>query len=323
MKANKLYHTILWFLALSCILSCSSDDESNGDDSINFRVKEITETYVNSYSDRHNKSVLLYNNELLTEIIEYEREDSTWEEEYKSELIYEGEWVSVKDFEKEGGIWVEDQNWSIRMKIVNDRIEILEYSDDNQAVFNYSGDKLIAIQQFYDGESDFKIEFNYTGNDLQETIAYYYEEGSWKASMRYKLSYVDGKMMQIMSAYYDNESWQDSEKQVFTYSGNNIIKIEYYYWYNESWEPSSNKLHFEYNSDGLLITEREEYSDQYSYVKEYLYEEGRGNFKIFMGINYYNFSYPTPQKPSIKVLASETYFDKSLIQRFLVKGLPN
>jgi len=329
MKTNSLFRTVLCFLALSCVLSCSKDDEPGGDvDPITFRVKEILSTYTdNSVVEEEGKLILSYNNELLIEIIEYEKENGTWEEEYKSELNYEGDWVNIRDFEKEGGIWVEDQDWNMRVKIVNGRIEIQEStydSDVHQTVFNYTGDKLISIQEFYDGVNEYKLEFSYNDVDLQEVIEYYYQEGNWMAVMKFQFSYSEGQLTQSISSYFNNDTWQVSEKYEYFYSVDKLVKIDEYYWINNSWENYGRSTNFEYNDEGLLVSEREMYSEGgNSRLQKYLYEEGRGNLKLFMEINYYNYNYPTPQKPVGKVKAVDVGHDRSFINKLLLKRLLN
>jgi len=325
MKTNNIFRTVLCILALSCLLSCTNDDEPSGDvDSITFRVKEILSTYTdNSVVEEEEKLILSYNNELLIEIIEYEKENGTWEEEYKSEINYQGDWVNIIDFEKEGGIWVEDQDWNMRLKIVNGRIEIAESTSDSnvyETVYNYSGDKLISIQEFYDGVNEYKMEFSYNGDNPQEVIEYHFQEENWIAVMKIEYNYSEGQLTQVISSYFNNESWQVSEKQEYIYSSDRVVKIDEYYWMNNNWENFGRSTNFEYNNEGLLVSEREIYSEGgNSRLQEYLYEEGRGNLKLFMEINYYNYNYPTPQKFPRKTKAVDVGHDKSFLNKFLLK----
>lgn len=329
MKTNNIFRTVLCILALSCALSCNNDDDPSGDvDNKAFRVKEVLSTYTdNSVIEEEGKSVLSYNNEVLIEIIEYEKENGTWEEEYKSELNYQGEWVDIINFNKEGDKWVEDQNWNMTMKIVNGRIEITKSTSDSnvyETVYNYSGDKLISIKESYDGVDEYRMEFSYNGDNPQELIEYYFQEGNWIAVMKVQYNYSEGQLTQIISSYFNNENWQFSEKYEYFYSGDKLVKIDEYMWTGENWENYGRNTNFEYNSEGLLVSEREMYSEGgNSSLQEYLYEEGRGNLKLFMEINYYNYYYPTPQKPVIKPLASGTDYDKAFTHKFLLKSQLN
>lgn len=328
MKTNNLFYTVLCFIALSCILSCSNDDEPSEDvNTKTFRVKEITSFYTDNNAEIYDdKSILFYNNERLTEIIEYEKENGIWEEEYKSELIYDGDWVAIIDFDKEGDIWVENENWNMRMKIVNGRIEITESNSDSnvhQTVFNYTGDKLISIQEYYDGINDYKMEFSYNGDNLQETIEYYNQDGTWQAIMKLQYSYLDGKLTQSIGSYFNNEDWQNSEKYEYEYLIDKLVTIYRYSWNEGNWDEHDSQTDFEYNNEGLLVSQRETYWDGNSWGQKYLYEEGQGNLKLFMDINYYNYNYPTPQKPAGKVKAFDAPNNKQFINKYLLNRLLN
>jgi len=326
MKINNIFCTVMCILTLSCVLSCDKDDETGGDFETNtFRVKEIItfDTY-NSVVEEE-KSVLSYINELLTEVIGYEKENGTWIEEYKSELNYQGDWVNVKDYDKEGGMWVEE-NYEFRFKVVNGRLEETQQNYGNETysvVLNYSGDKLISIQEFENGVNDNKAEFIYDGDELQEVRGYYYD-GSWELQRKEQFNYSGGRLANVISSYYYNENWEFEEKNEYSYSGDKVIQIDEYYWSNNSWE-TGDSTYFEYNSEGLLVSRRTSYSDDEYWETAFIYEEGRGNLKLFMEINnyYYNYNYPTPQKPTGKTKAIGTRNNKSFKGKLPLSSLFN
>lgn len=304
----------MFVLAMSFI-SCSKDD---GDGTIlgtkNFRAKEIRWNDIYGSSTYEGKSVLSYTGEKLSEVIDYDKENGVWLENYKYDISYQGDWVYFKEYYREVNSWVEESYSSFRIKIIDGKFLEEEYTysgEIDRYIYTYSGNKLVSIENFYNGELGWKDELIYNGDQIQEYRGYSSNNGVLEFEEKSEFTYSDGKLTQVIDYYNNNAVWVKQVKYVYLYSGNQVIQIDAYDW-NNSWEPDGSE-YFSYNSDGLLESISEEYGDG-SWEEHYTYEAGRGNLKLLQSDGEWNdkFNYPTLQKPIKNTKAKSMPYNKSI-----------
>ena len=307
MKTKQFITGILSILTIYCFTltftGCNSDDDDdddNGPTTVAYRIAEIVSTDIYDSNLYEDKDLYNYINERLTEVIDLDKENGIWVENRKIEYEYDGDWVSSKRYNKEGDNWEEeDMMSSEQIKIVKGKVLEIRYTYSNDVyseVFTYSGDKLITIESFDNGEIDYKYVFTYNGENLQEVIEYYYNEGVEEMDYKYEFSYVNGNLTEMLESYFNNGVWEYHYKYVYLYSGNKVIQINDYDYYNDSWQLDDSE-YFSYNSLGLLESISES-GEGWTWEQIYTYEEGIGNYRLLQGDGgYYDiFNYPTAQR---------------------------
>jgi hypothetical protein len=326
MKTKQFITGIFSILIMYCFTltftGCSSDDDGGTDEptTVAFRVAEKVSTEISSSNIYEDKSIYNYIDERLIEIIQLDRENGVWIEDRKTEFEYQDDWVYSNRYYKEGDNWVQqDMQSSEQLKIVNGKIMEIKYTYMNYVssqVFTYSGDQLIKIESFENGELEYKYVCTYSGENLEEVLEYDYDNGVEEMDYKYEFFYTNGQLTEIIEFNYNNGVWENSDKTTYSYSGNKVIQIDDYDYYNDSWELDDSE-YFSYNSLGLLESISES-GDGWTWEEIYTYEEGIGNYKLLQGDGgYYEiFNYPTAQR------TSETYESpnarKFSLKRFLL-----
>ncbi len=306
MKTKRFITGILSILIMFCFtqtfIGCNNDDGGDGDDptTVAFRVTEKVSTEISGSYIYEDKDLYNYLDELLIEIIDLDKEEGLWVEDRKTVFDYQGDWVYSTRYEKDGDNWVE-QNYgsSESMKIVKGKVLEIKYTYSNdiyRTVFTYDVNKIVKVENLYNGELNYKYVFTYNGGDLVEVVEYDYNDGVEELEDKYELSYSGGNLSEILRSYYNNGEWMNSDKDVYLYSGNKVIQIDDYDYYNDTWELEYSE-YFSYNSLGLLETVSES-GEGWTWEEVYTYEEGIGNYRLLQGDGawYYIHNYPTPQR---------------------------
>ena len=327
MKTKQRITVVLSMFTIFCLAlfftGCSSDDDGDreGETTVAYRVAESVSTEISGSNIYEDKSIYNYLDERLIEIIELDKENGLWMEDRKTEFEYEGDWVYSTRYYKEGGGWIEqNMQSSEQLKIVNGKVVEIKYSSMNYVsleVFTYSGDKLIEIERFVNGELNDKYVFTYNGDNLNNVIEYYYNYGIEEMDSKYEFYYVNGQLTELLGFYFDNGVWESYDKNVYFYSGNKVIQIDDYDYYNDSWELDDSEF-YGYNSEGLLESISES-GEGWTEEEIYTYEEGIGNYRLLQGDGgYYDiFNYPTAQRGAdAKVIPDERKFN---LKRFLFR----
>mgnify|MGYP001050956534 CR=1 FL=1 len=291
MKTKQFITGMLSILTIYCFTltftGCSNDDDGDGDEPaiVAYRVTEKNSTQVSGSILYEGKDLYNYIDERLTEIIDLDKENGIWVEDRKTEYEYDGDWVTSKRYNKEGDSWVpQDMMSSEQVKIVTGRVMEIKYTSLNyvsRQVFTYSGGKLITIEDFRNGELNYKYVCTYTGENLMEVIEYEYDDGVEEFDYKYEFSYVNGNLTEMLESYFNNGVWEYDDKNVYLYSGNKVIQIDDYDYYNDSWQLDDTE-YFSYNSLGLLESISES-GEGWTWEEMYTYEEGIGNYKLLKG----------------------------------------
>jgi hypothetical protein len=324
MKTKQLITGVFSILAMSCFTltftGCSNDDDGERQTTVAYRVAEILSTETSGSNLYEDKTLYTYIDERLTEVINLDKENGTWEDDRKTEFEYNGDWVSSTRYDKEGNDWVyQDMQSSQEMKIVNGKVMEIRESSFNYSyreVFTYSGDKIINVDRFYNGELHYKLVITYNGDNLDEIIEYDYDNGTEELDYKYEFSYTNGNLTEVLGFYYGEGVWNNSDRDVYTYSGNKVTKIDDYDYYNDSWELDDSE-YYTYNSMGLLESISES-GQGWTWEEIYTYEDGIGNYKLLYGDGgYYDvFNYPTAQRMSETSAGADDR--KFNIKRFLL-----
>ena len=306
MKTKQFITGIFSILIIFCFaltfIGCNSDDDGDSDDptTVTYRVAEIVNTEISGSNIYVDKDIYSYIDNRLMEVINLDKENGVWEEDRKTEFEYDGDWVSSTRYYKEGGDWVyQNMQSSNQIKIVNGKVTEIKNTYLNyvyREVFTYSGDKIMKVEYFENGELDEKYVCTYIGENLDEIIEYNYYNGVEELDRKYEFSYVNGNLSEVLRLSYDNGDWENSDKDVYLYSGNKVIQIDDYDYNNDNWELDDSE-NFSYNSQGLLESISES-GDGWSEEEIYTYEEGIGNYRLLYGdAGYYEvFNYPNAQR---------------------------
>lgn len=289
--------TYLLILLGFVITSCDKDDD--GPTKNSHRLKQVI------YGDEEygNKYVYFYENEKVTEILSYDKNQSgDWEDEgkttceysdnlitsitseyvlgilepyYKEEIILENnKWKERIVYYYEGGSW--EKSWGVK--------------------FTYEGNLLVLVEETdYDGSEtyQYKGEFSYIDNKVSEYLGYEYYGDKWQIDDKETVSYEDGKISIWMDYDLDeNDQWEESSKDKYYYIGDNCSKIEWYYYDNYEdlgWELEGFET-FLYNENNYIIK-----SVDGDWETVYEYEEGNGNISSFLSPWESLNSYPSPK----------------------------
>lgn len=324
MKTKQFITGMLSILTMFCFTltftGCNGDDDGDDSTTVAYRVSEVVSTEISGSNLYEDKTLYNYVDERLTEAINLDKENGIWEEDRKTEFEYEGDWVTSSRYDKEGDDWVyQSMQGSEEMKIVNGKVMEIKYTSFNYSsreVFTYSGDKIIKVERFFNGELSEKYVITYNGENLDEIIEYDYNEGIEEFDYKYEFSYANGTLSEVLRFYFDNGVWENYGKDVYLYSGNKVIQIDDYDYNNDSWELDDSE-YFTYNSQGLLETISES-GEGWTWEEIYTYEEGIGNYRLLYGDGgYYDvFNYPNAQRMGETIASpDDRKFD---IKRFLL-----
>lgn len=329
MKAKQLITGIFSILIMFCFaltfIGCNSDDDGDSDDptTVTYRVTERIDTEISGSNIWEDKDTYSYLNNLLIEVIDHDKENGIWVEDRKTEFVYDGDWVTSTRYNKEGDDWVyQDMQSTNQIKIVNGKIVEVKNTYMNyvyREVFTYSGDKIIKVEFFDDGELDEKYVCTYNGEQIDEIIEYEYDDGFEEIDRKYEFSYANGNLSEVLRLYYDNGVWINSDLDKYIYSGGKVIQIDDYDYnsFNDTWELDGSE-NFSYNSNGLLESISESGSG-WTEEEIFTYEEGKGNYRLLYGdAGYYDvFNYPNAQRMS--EASASTDDRKSNIIQFLTR----
>ncbi len=306
MKTKQFITGILSFLTIYCFTlaftGCSSDDDGDGQTTVAYRVTEIINTEISGSDIYEEKELYNYIDERLSEVIDLDKENGSWEEDRKTVYEYDGDWLYSKRYYKEGDDWVEQSMGSTEgIKIVNGKVVEIKYTNpfmsySYKSIFTYNGDKLVKIESFRNEELDERYVFTYDGGNLKEAIEYEYNNGTEEMDHKYEFSFSGDKLTEILAFYYNDGVWENSDREVYLYSGNKVIQIDDYDYDNDSWELNYSEF-FSYNSLGLLESISES-GDGWTEEEIYTYEKGIGNYKLLQLGEYgwYYINYPTAQR---------------------------
>ncbi|WP_299335740.1 hypothetical protein [uncultured Psychroserpens sp.] len=327
MKTKQFITGVFSMLIIYCFaftfVGCSDDDGGIDEPAIlNYRVAEKVSTEISGSNIYEDKSVYNYIDNRLMEIIELDKENGSWIDDRKTEFEYNGDWVSSSRYYKDGDEWVsQGMQSSDQIKIVDGKIVEIKYTSINytsSTVYTYSGDKIIKVESFTNGELNSKYVCTYDGDNLDEIIEYDYNGGIEEFDYKYEFSYTNGNLTELLSYYFNEGVWKNSDKDVYSYSGNKVTQIDDYDYnsFTETWE-LDDSVYYSYNNLGLLESISES-GEGWSWEEMYTYEDGIGNYKLLQGEGgYYEiFNYPTAQRTSDTNASTD---DRALnLKRFLL-----
>lgn len=303
MKINYLFKVSLLAILVSCFISCSSEDdgEGNGDGDVivydSFRAREVITTEIEEGDVIQTKYLHSYIGNRINETVIYEKYDDVidWELDEKIVYTYEGDWVFAREYWYLGDLEWSDAPQYFKYKIVNEEVLEIEWFNtvsnnyDFRNVYTYNYEDLVKMEYSYEGMGDGLYEYNYNGDQVNECIESHVNNGIPSNSYRSEYVYSNYRLVEIINYQWwlvDNvETWVKFSKDVYSYADDKVTEINNFYWNldNNEWEIGSQNEYFSYStSHGLL--EREEL-DMLGYdsnmVKEITYEPGNGNLDLF------------------------------------------
>ncbi len=279
-----------------CFTACDKNSEivSVEKPKNSHRIKQIIGY---NYSDEPEwKSVYTYTGDNVIEILHFTKDgEGKLLECHKEEITYIGNKAISYLYVKESGDWKKtriceyllENDLIIEMIVSNYRVN--HWTKAFKTTYQYSGDNLIAYQDYIYDESNstfdpnYKGQFFYESNELKENHDFEMDEsGNWICNLKQTFSFSAGNLIEKISFFNDEQSntWKEFGKTINIYSGGKISEIENYNWDFKAniWsELPIATWYFDYNSNGYLIEEINHETGR----KVFEYEEGHGNAKVF------------------------------------------
>lgn len=276
----KIRNLLISLAAVLILASCEKNDDDKS-----YRLSRVLEEYGSSYY----MDSLWYDGNNLTRIMYYQKDgDGEWYETYKTEITYNGDQVTLIEYEKES------TGFELNMKseyIVDDGLVLEEsrysYETDTWELswkwtYQYSGNKLAAWNSYSpDGAGSYyvdgKCEYTYQDGKLNESMEYYLDgNDAWQPEEKTTYSYDENLLVNwTRSRVNGPDSWLQNYKNDFFYTEDQITGMDSYYWSSDTWNLSESCT-YTYNNNGYLY----EYDNGHS-NETYEYEEGKGNAKFF------------------------------------------
>ncbi|MCB8999448.1 MAG: hypothetical protein H6540_05185 [Bacteroidales bacterium] len=284
MKKSTLHLLVLGLATVIIASSCNKDKSSEGNQT--YRVisetehYDTTQTFAANYTYSNNKiskAVMVSGEENGEIIFSYPNENSITASYNIGDLTIPVEFTLedgliteffMEDTQKQNYIYNSDKNiQSYTSFSFSDGI----WEMDETTVFTYTDGKLVkTVTSSYGIETDMTV-YSYEGDNISEVITSYLDQ--------------DGL-------------WVDYDKSVLTYTAGKVSNIVLSYYYISDWFEDS-QISFSYDKNGNL-TKRSQVFSYYegSYVTDYVYEAGSGNYGQIFGFIDYEIHDPRPNKKS-------------------------
>ncbi len=273
-------------LVFFSLASCNKEDNTGNNNNGNgagdgngnpqgIRLKSI------SYGNEELYTIT-YDGEKVKEIIGKEDND-----EFKIEVSYAGNKIILRNWEKQGGTWVQGDystERTVENGLITQQIEFGAGVVDYKEVYVYSGTKMTRRTSFENSsiglEEYYKSEYTYQSDKIKEILSSSKNSQVWRLSDKEVFTHGSDGLGLVESSYDNGVTWSNGYKSEYTYAGGKVSRIEEYDWNadNISWEKEGHS-DYEYNADGSLKKTTYDDGDIFTFG----YETGVGNLKVIFG----------------------------------------
>jgi hypothetical protein len=281
MNASALLNRIsalILLASLFLIVTCKKDDV-NGP---KYRVVEWND-YYNGVQD--GKSLLSYAGDKISSISQYNYysrgDSSVTEVEYPDDNS-----IVMTDYFKGNGSLMESHKQV--MEIQDGQVTQLTTYSFHEGIWEpeyklnltMGGSGNLILEEilafYYNEEWDpiVKKINEYDGSRLIQSIYYYYYEDEWFISFKEVIAYNGDNIVNIIDYEFLDGSYYENYKYDFQYDGKNMTRIDTYEYDSAAWNPGG-YISFTYDQFENL----ESITDIDGYKTEYIYEEGKGNYR--------------------------------------------